>query len=120
MRVLVLLSALAFFLSDCSSPFSPEEGLRDLAGKIYFNSSRTGDCEIYAMNPDGSGIRNLTNSRDTDDWLCTVSSNGKKIAFTRGTWRDFNSFEIWIMNSDGSNPLQVTYSYFTDEYPAWR
>lgn len=113
---LVLFTSM-LFLSGCSSPFSPEVELMNLPGKIYFTSSRTGDCEIYVMNPDGTEIKNLTNSPDTDDWLCTVSPDGEKIAFTRGTWRDFNSFEIWIMDSDGSNLKQLTHNDKADGHP---
>lgn len=113
--LIVFLTFVVFI--NCASPFSPSEELKNLKGKIYFDSNRTGDFEIYVMNPDGTGIKNLTNSPDTDDWLCTVSPDGSKIAFMRGTLRNFDSFEIWIMDSDGSNQKRLTFNDKADGHP---
>jgi TolB protein len=60
--------------------------------------------EIYVINPDGTGLKRLTNNRVWDDgpvW----SPDGKMIAFL--SWRDGYG-EIYVMNSDGSGQRNVS------------
>ncbi len=66
--------------------------------QIAFLSFRQTDLDIHVMDADGSNERLLYNSgfHDADiDW------QGDKIVFTSNS-------RIWIMNSDGTQPLQVT------------
>lgn len=98
--------------AGCAGPLDPEADLSSLPGRIYFNSNRTGNLEIYSCKPDGTGIRNLTRSTDTDGWFPAVSPDAARVAFMRGSMR--------IMDAEGSNYLQVSYSIFSDSYPAWR
>lgn len=80
-------------------------------GKIAFSSDVDGDLDIYTMNPDGTGLVNLTNemagiAQDDPSW----SPDGTKIAFTNVTlsaWEEAFS-HIWVMNADGSNASQIT------------
>ena len=60
--------------------------------------------EIYVVNADGSGLKQLTNNTFEDYWTCW-SADGKKIAFNSN--RDGN-YEIYIMNADGSNSIRLT------------
>ncbi|HMG76526.1 MAG TPA: hypothetical protein VK582_23825 [Pyrinomonadaceae bacterium] len=70
-------------------------------GKIAFVSSRNGPAgEIYVMNPDGSGQRNITNS-PASETRPAFSPDGKKIAFVK----DFKG--IFVMNPDGSGQTQI-------------
>jgi hypothetical protein len=67
-------------------------------GRIVFDTNRDGEFEIYAMNPDGTGLVRLTKNRAFDiqpAW----SPDGTKIAFT--SFRDGND-EIYAMNADGT------------------
>jgi Tol biopolymer transport system component len=64
-----------------------------------------GDTEIYAMNPDGSGVSRLTDNTafdSTPDW----SPDGKVIAFSSN--RD-GKRAIYKMNADGSGQTKVEY-----------
>ncbi len=74
-------------------------------GKIVF--ARDGD--IWAMNADGSGERNVTNDPDIDA-TPTWSRNGQSIVFSH----DGN---IHVMNADGSNSVMVTSGPKRDLYP---
>lgn len=68
------------------------------------------------MNADGTGPTNVTNNAAADDQPA-FSPDGKKIAFSSN--RDGNS-EIWAMNVDGSNLLQLTTtSGVFNLNPAW-
>jgi TolB protein len=79
---------------------------------LYVSSADTpafpnpgGDLEIYAMNPDGSGVSRLTDNTTSDsspDW----SPDGKKIVFDSN--RD-GKRAIYKMNADGSGQAKVEY-----------
>lgn len=78
-------------------------------GKIAFVSDRTtgegadnpeGDLEIFAVNPDGTGIVQLT-SNAVGDGQPAYSADGKRIVFTRDG-------DLYVMNADGSGQTQIT------------
>lgn len=72
--------------------------------EILFASDRSGDIQLYIINPDGSNLRQITqlgNLRGRSDW----SPDGTTIATYAGEpWLR----EIVIMNPDGSDPRVVT------------
>lgn len=74
-------------------------------GLIAFTAAiENGNLDIYTMHPDGSGLTNLTNN-PAHDVNPVWSPDGKRIAFES----DRNGFtQIFLMNSDGSNVVQVT------------
>ena len=84
-------------------------------GKITFTTARDGNYEIYIMNADGSGQRNLTNAAGEDEYL-TWSPDGQRIAFE--TERDGNG-EIYVMNADGSDLHRLTNNGAIDGDPSW-
>jgi len=63
---------------------------------IVFASDRDGDWELYATNPDGSGLLRLTEN-DVDDLNPMPSPDGGRLAYERGD-------EPVVANSDGSDP----------------
>ncbi len=68
-------------------------------------SRRDGQSEVYVMNADGSGKRNLTRNRASDDYP-TWSPDGRRLAFLRG--RDFYSYQLYLVNADGSGLRRLT------------
>lgn len=92
--------------------------------KIVFTSIRNGDLDIYTMNLDGSNIRQLTHELGYDGGAF-FSQDGKKIVY-RGYHPKTNEeieeyqalvaeqkikpmkLQIWVMDADGSNKIQVT------------
>jgi hypothetical protein len=88
-------------------------------GKIAFSSVQDGDSEIYTINPDGSGLQQLTNNTIAD-FAPNWSPSGQGIVFLRA---DGSDYDIWKMNADGSGQGFV-HDYpgapgFTPTYPAW-
>jgi Tol biopolymer transport system component len=85
-------------------------------GKIVFISYQEGinGGEIYTVSYDGSQVTRLTNNGSEEgspDW----SPDGSKIAFVSD---QSGEYEIWVMNADGTNPVQVT--TMTHNYsPQW-
>jgi len=71
--------------------------------KIAFISTHDGDPEIFVMNPDGTGLKKLTDNTAVDaapSW----SPDGGKIVFTSDR---SGSFELYRMNADGSRQEMI-------------
>lgn len=85
--------------------------------KIVFQSNRDGNHEIYVINDDGSGERRLT-YHPTYDSNPRWSPDGKQITFTRqvpgeiikvpGEEVQTYTYDVFVMNADGSNPRNLT------------
>jgi TolB protein len=83
---------------------------------IVFVSWRDGNGEVYAMDADGSGPRNLT-QHPAKDVRPAWSPNGRRIAFV--SRRDGNA-EVYVMNADGSGKRNLTRDRAgDDDYPTW-
>lgn len=73
-------------------------------GKIYYAAISSGNDEIWSINPDGSGQRQLT-SGSTDETKPLVSADGKAVYFVSNR---SGAAQVWRMNSDGSDLRQIT------------
>jgi TolB protein len=82
---------------DTAPGFSPD------GRKIAFMSRRDGNWEIYVINPDGSGLRRLTND-PAEDGLPTWSPDGRVLAFisNRG-----GSWSVWVMTPTGNGQREL-------------
>ena len=84
--------------------------------RIAFMSTRSErNGEIFLMNPDGKRVRRLTKHPEYDS-APAWSPDGQKITFL--SYRDLNRIEaggiilseIYVMNPDGTNPINLTQS----------
>ncbi len=83
--------------------------------KIVFTSTRTGNSEIYVMNPDGSEQVNLTQHRAADRepiW----SPTGEQILFVSDR---SGTGDLYLMNADGANVRKVFRKVVGRESPTW-
>jgi TolB protein len=100
-------------------------------GKIVFISKRTtgtgvdnptGDSEIFTINPDGTGLKQLTTNTG-DDREPTLSPDGQKIAYTSQgdpTSNPGGDYEVYLMNAaDGSGQTNLSNSGATDGTPVF-
>lgn len=78
---------------------------------IAFHLFSNGRNHVYVMNAaDGSDVRNLIEGLDPS-W----SPDGQRIAFASGD----GPLHIWVMNADGSNPVQLSAGAVNDRVPVW-
>lgn len=83
--------------------------------RLAFVSDRDGTNDIWLMNTDGSGAKNLTRGAG-DDLSPRWSPDGRRIAFTSS--RD-GDVEIYLMNADGAEQTNLTKADGDDLQPAW-
>lgn len=90
------------------------------SGEILYESSVSGNWEIYAipqsgMDDSGSAIRRLT-VHDSLDRMPNMSPDGRYIAFisTRA-----GSYDVWRMDADGTNALRLTNTEEPEIHPYW-
>ncbi len=91
---------------------------------LIFVSSQDGDYAIYGMNADGTNKGRLTDDRGDTTTLTGVqfqtepawSPDGSKIAFASA--RE-GSFDIYVMNADGTGTERLTTTNENDQHPTW-
>jgi Tol biopolymer transport system component len=82
--------------------------------KIVFRSDRDGNSEIYVMNVDGSNETRLTNTPEFES-NPDYSPDGSKIIYESKPTSDSSNNEIFIMDADGTDPIQLTLGHFSNE-----
>lgn len=84
--------------------------------KLVFTRSELDDSEVYFMNSDGSGLRNLSNSSGIDE-KPEFDATGSRVIYAsdrdEGEWTD-----IYIVNSDGTNRRRLTDTAGPDTDPS--
>ena len=74
---------------------------------IAFESSTAEDLDIWLMQPDGSGLQNLTNDPGYADREPAWSPGGSEIALSRQS--PFTGLGgIWVVSLDGREPRRLT------------
>jgi TolB protein len=74
--------------------------------------------ELYTINPDGSGMKQLTRSPDGTVMLSAAfSPNGKWIVFSKSVGA--KEPDLYVMKADGSPERRITKSPLWDSRPTW-
>jgi hypothetical protein len=95
--------------------------------KVLFATtmSPTGDTDrgVFTLNVDGTGLTPLFDVPGAFDSAPAWSPDGTRVAFESNAnpagGNPEGDEEIWVMNADGSNPIQLTSNAVHDEGPAW-
>ncbi len=82
--------------ADDSPSWSPD-------GKIFFYSVSGTKGDIWSVNVDGSGLKQITSTQEFEQ-SPTVSPDGRYVAYVIYS----GSAQVWLINSDGSGPRQMT------------
>lgn len=97
--------------------------------RISFTSKRFDNYDIFTIQPDGTGLKRLTDDPGNDAH-CTWSPDGQWIAFSSGRtgFKDESALhpynpqpygEICVMRADGSDVRILTNNAFEEATPAW-
>ncbi|MBA3744560.1 hypothetical protein [Sporichthya sp.] len=84
---------------------------------VVFAGDRDGDYEIFSINPDGSGLQQLTRNADLDK-APVISPDGHRIAFARYV-ESAGASAIFVMNADGTGERRLTDYPGGDGFPAF-
>jgi len=101
--------ALPLLLAACAGTSEP--GLDPGPGRIMFTRLGNGLVDVYAMDANGHNLEPLTTSFAFDEWG-SWSPDTFKILFQSDRIPDTSftaRFQIYVMNSDGSNVGQLTF-----------
>jgi Tol biopolymer transport system component len=114
LAVLVLVLMLAVGTKPAEAAFPGTNG------KIAFSSNRDGNPEIFAMNPDGTGLEQLTDNSKTD-WYPAWSADGSWMAYT--SYPEFEA-EIYMRSCGGGGggfvqTLRLTKNTASDTEPTF-
>lgn len=90
--------------------------------KLLFACPNSGPA-ICVSNLDGTNIVTLTDGETSYEDQPTWSPDGSKIAFRRysqiGTPGPWNAPDIWVMNADGTNQVNLTADARGQHWPTW-
>jgi Tol biopolymer transport system component len=83
--------------------------------RIAFSAARDAEAYVFAVNTDGTALRQLTNGADEGGPVW--SPDGARIAYV--SWPAGSDADIWVMNADGSGAINLTGGMgFTDQHSA--
>jgi len=95
--------------SDRAVDWSPD------GKRLAFSRLEGGTERIFVVNTDGTGLARLTDAPSRDPrW----SPDGRKIAFSLRS-ASHESYEIAVMNADGTGVRHLTNNLTDDEEPSW-
>jgi serine/threonine protein kinase len=84
------------------------DGLMSLSwspdGKVVYGSAANGRMDLWAINSNGSGQKQLTEDTGNNSWP-SVSPDGRYVVFVSDRT---GTNHIWRINADGGNPTQLT------------
>ena len=98
-----------FDLKECTSP------VWSALNKIAFSAINDGIWDIYTMNPDGSGLKRLTEGNGNNEEPCW-SPDGMYIVFSSSR---LGGYHLYIMNANGYNQRRITYFKGEEREPSW-
>ena len=97
--------------NDADPAWSPD-------GSMLAFESVTGNAfNLYVINADGSGVRQLTHSTKHTDVQPAWSPDGTKIAFSRQDMQGRGG--IWVVAVDGSSLVHLTGEAHQNSHPNW-
>jgi Tol biopolymer transport system component len=128
-RTVILLAAAAVLFAAISlMPGEPAAQTASPNGKIVYAGydPETNRTQIYTMNPDGTGVTNLTAAHTDPNWTPRIpfgdgpewSPDGTQISASGSSLSDIGSCcsrNVYVMDADGTNVQRLTNTPSTTE-----
>lgn len=100
-------------LPDPGWPFAGPDWSPDGSQILFISPDPSlGHTQVYRIDPDGTGLTELTHSTAMDNDNATWSPDGSKILVSRGGTREH---AIWVMNADGTGFKKLTSDVYNSE-----
>ncbi len=77
------------------------------AHTLLVTSVRTGDTEIFAVDPLTGSSQNLTRSPQSEDRYPAWAPDGRQVAFTSNR-ADTATYDLYLMDANGTSPRRLT------------
>ncbi|MER6583682.1 hypothetical protein [Nonomuraea sp. NPDC001023] len=112
-RRLALAAALALALAGRPALTVPAHAaFPGTNSKIYYYQL-TGNGDIYSVNPDGTGVTQLTSGSDAANGPAGFSAGGTQIVYAA-------SSDLVVMDADGTNATTLGIDAFCEHRPSFR
>ncbi len=90
----------------------------ELAGsKLLLTSVRTGDTEVFVVDPETGDAQNLSHSPQSEDRYPCWSPDGRRVAFTSN--RD-GPYSLYVMDSNGGHVKRLVNNQAVCYMPSWQ
>ncbi len=95
-------------VEDAEGVYSPD-GRQIVFARKFLDATRWSlGRQLWMMNADGSNAHPITDEADYNHYDITWSRDGNRLAYVRfDESRVFNPPELWMINVDGSDPIQL-------------
>ena len=104
--IIVLVAAVPVSAGSADGAAQPTELLAELGAvshKILYETYDKDNWELFIMNADGTGKRNLTNTQNIHEMFPQASPDGTGICFLADVQKDGETFRsVYYMNADGT------------------
>ncbi len=104
-------------VEDVEAAYSPDGGMIAFTRKFLDAEHWTLGRQIWIMSLDGSNAHPISDEADYNHYDLAWSRDGSRLAYVRFNQAQLSEPpELWMMNADGSNPLQLVIGGYS---PTW-
>jgi hypothetical protein len=103
------------FVGDGTAPAWSPDGTRIAVDDLVTQNQ----TDIFTMSSTGANRVNITDNAMRADREPSWSPDGSQMVFRRLNRSESTGYDIWIMNSDGSDPVEVFAAPGADINPEW-
>jgi len=103
------------FVGDGTAPHWSPDGTRIAVDDLVTQNQ----TDIFLMSPSGANRINITDDISTADREPAWSPDGSQFVFRSLDRTESSGYDLWIMDSNGSNPVEIYAGQAADINPEW-